>query len=263
MSAEVTDATPGWYGKLPTLGDFASRRLKPEFIEPWDLWLAERMASLREAYGEAWLQSYLDSPVWRFVLMPDCLGAGQTAALGGVLMASVDRVGRYFPLTLCAPLAHTPGTAAEVQALLAWLHRLEDVAMDAIQDDWTIDQLDAALALMPPHLAAPAADDDAFQDTRRALHQALTGATAFVPIEAVRSRADLSTLFVDTLFRQAIGGRRHLAAGRGFWWAEPPDGARLMVSHGMPDRLHFAGMMGPSQPQDDAASAQADSAAPL
>ena len=28
-----TDVAPGWYGKLPTLGDFASRRLDPEFIE--------------------------------------------------------------------------------------------------------------------------------------------------------------------------------------------------------------------------------------
>ena len=29
----------GWYGKLPASGDFATRRLPPSFIEPWDAWL--------------------------------------------------------------------------------------------------------------------------------------------------------------------------------------------------------------------------------
>ena len=35
----MTGATvPGWYGKLPALGDFASRRLEPGWIAGWDGW---------------------------------------------------------------------------------------------------------------------------------------------------------------------------------------------------------------------------------
>ena len=29
----------GWYGKLPSAGDFLGRRLPPEFQGPWDRWL--------------------------------------------------------------------------------------------------------------------------------------------------------------------------------------------------------------------------------
>ena len=39
-------AAPGWHGKLPTLGDFASRRLEAPFIEAWDGWLAAGMLAL-------------------------------------------------------------------------------------------------------------------------------------------------------------------------------------------------------------------------
>ena len=35
----MTDAQtliPGWYGKIPSLGDFASRRLPQSFVAAWD-----------------------------------------------------------------------------------------------------------------------------------------------------------------------------------------------------------------------------------
>ena len=41
MSAAVVTGTgvPGWFGKLPGLGDFASRRLPDTFVAAWDRWL--------------------------------------------------------------------------------------------------------------------------------------------------------------------------------------------------------------------------------
>ena len=54
VSSDVA-TIPGWYGKLPTLGDFASRRLESDFIEPWDLWLGEAMQVHRQSLGEAWV----------------------------------------------------------------------------------------------------------------------------------------------------------------------------------------------------------------
>ena len=54
-------SVPGWYGKLPALGDFASRRLPPEWIAPWDGWLATGLHQLREAAPEAWLDNSLAS----------------------------------------------------------------------------------------------------------------------------------------------------------------------------------------------------------
>jgi hypothetical protein len=78
---------PGWYGKLPSLGDFASRRVEGDFIEPWDLWLGERLQALRDARGEAWLDAYLHSPPWRFLLGPaSCRGFDPGKAVAGVLL---------------------------------------------------------------------------------------------------------------------------------------------------------------------------------
>lgn len=136
----------GWYGKLPTLGDFASRRLAPELIEAWDDWLADGLAAWRAQDGDGWLGDYLDGPSWRFVLPPGLLPA-QPTALAGVLMPSVDRVGRYFPFSLLRPLPARPAAEGQVlsQPLLSWLHRLDDLAIDAMQDDWEVAELEREL----------------------------------------------------------------------------------------------------------------------
>lgn len=145
------DKRTGWYGKLPSLGDFAGRRLAPDLIETWDGWLANGLAQWRDQDPEGWLQAYLDGPSWRFLLMPGVL-AGVALPLAGVLLPSVDRVGRYFPLTLLRAVQGTPGTAAQ----LRWLHHLDDLAVDAMQDDWDIERLEAELLRLDQALA----DDD-------------------------------------------------------------------------------------------------------
>jgi type VI secretion system protein ImpM len=149
---------PGWHGKLPTLGDFAARRLPHEFIEPWDGWLAAGLATLRASAPEAWLEGYLASPIWRFVLLPGALPA-PCAAQGwaGVLMPSVDRAGRYFPFTVARPLAGLPKDSASLTALHRWLRQMDGGR--ALQDDWTVTQLEAELNACARALAASAQRD--------------------------------------------------------------------------------------------------------
>jgi type VI secretion system protein ImpM len=150
----------GWYGKLPALGDFASRRLTPLFIEPWDEWLAASLASWR-ASDAAWLDAYLAAPPLRFAL-----GAGvpfeQSPGYAGVLMPSVDRVGRYFPLTIVRARAYEQAAAPAT-----WLAALEGAAIAALNDDWLAERFDDELARLddPAHtvpmgLTAPPAATD-------------------------------------------------------------------------------------------------------
>ena len=68
--ATLNSAAPGWFGKLPHLGDFASRRLPPSFVRPWDRWLQRGLASARSELGERWLDLYLVAPILRFWLAP-------------------------------------------------------------------------------------------------------------------------------------------------------------------------------------------------
>lgn len=149
---------PGWHGKLPTLGDFASRRMDTGFLATWDTWLAEGMLALRQQLPDTWLDAYLASPSWRFVLMPGAMpGAPGAQAWAGVLMPSVDRVGRYFPFSLVWPLPALPATQEQQRALWAWLGRLDDLAADALHDDWTVDRLEDELARMALPAPAPVA----------------------------------------------------------------------------------------------------------
>ena len=91
----------GFYGKLPSHGDFLRRRVSDAFVDAWDAWLRECLAASRTALGARWLDVYLTSPAWRFVCAP---GACGPAPVIGLLAPSVDQVGRYFPLTLVAEL---------------------------------------------------------------------------------------------------------------------------------------------------------------
>lgn len=156
-------AAAGWHGKLPTLGDFASRRLDAGFIHRWDVWLSEGLAALQQAPG--WLDGYLASPSWRFLLMP---GVVSDALWAGVLMPSVDRVGRYYPLTIAQPLPGLPADGEGLDALWAWLLRLDEAAADALHEDWSVDTLEAELERvgLPVFTVASTADETAASGVR-------------------------------------------------------------------------------------------------
>lgn len=144
------DNIPGWFGKLPSLGDFASRRLPAEFVEVWDDWLAQGLSDWRAA-DPAWLDAYLAAPAWCFVLGPGLIAKGAPGrgarppgpAWAGILMPSVDRVGRYFPLTLASPVQALQAAAAP--RLAHWLRVVAVRAVEALHQDWSAEQLDEAL----------------------------------------------------------------------------------------------------------------------
>jgi type VI secretion system protein ImpM len=111
--------------------------------------LTDIMVALRAHDPEGWLNAYLASPSWRFAWLPDAAPAplsGRTWI--GVVMPSVDSVGRYFPLIFLHGLEQIPSTATEVDALMTWLTRLDDIAAAALDEDWMIDQLESALSAL-------------------------------------------------------------------------------------------------------------------
>ncbi|HEU5443177.1 MAG TPA: type VI secretion system-associated protein TagF, partial [Steroidobacteraceae bacterium] len=117
----------GFYGKLPCRGDFMQRRAPQGFVDGWDAWLQECLHASRQQLGERWLDLYLTSPVWRFVLTEGICGE---SAYAGVMLPSVDRVGRYFPLTLVSPLQ--PGSCLLEAACgtgRAWFDAVEELAL--------------------------------------------------------------------------------------------------------------------------------------
>lgn len=223
--AQAAGEVPGWHGKLPSLGDFASRRLSPDFISAWDGWLAAGLAVLREQQPAQWLNDYLACPTWRFVLMPGALPAPLPAqAHAGVLMPSVDRIGRYFPLTVVTPLASPPQDSLSLTALLTWLHDLDDLAADALQDDWPIERLEAELARCRcPQWAAPGA-----HATAGSLLPGLGEAPRLHHVGGTQALLARLAAAQSHAFLQA-------SQGHAFWWADSASGdRRLLVTRGLP-----------------------------
>ena len=127
----------GVFGKLPSHGDFVRRGLTQSFLGPWDAWLqacvGHAMATMAQGFGEAWASV----PSWRFHLPAGVCGATQVA---GVLLPSVDSVGREYPLTLAALLPDGEGRPAD-----QWFDALEQVGRMARDERQTVDELFARL----------------------------------------------------------------------------------------------------------------------
>ncbi|MBO9769306.1 MULTISPECIES: type VI secretion system-associated protein TagF [Xanthomonas] len=151
---------PGFYGKLPAVGDFVHRRLPETFVEPWHA----AMQGLLSAAGAAITAPEYRPAVWRFVLPPGLAG---TLAWAGAMRASVDRVGRAFPLVIAAPLPAgdadgMTGVAMPTHLHLpAWLDAADtvlcDVGAERQQDGTWLDHACMALAQHVRNPAAPLA----------------------------------------------------------------------------------------------------------
>jgi type VI secretion system protein ImpM len=88
----------GMFGKLPSKRDFISYNMPRPFLEKWEEWLQSSVAASRHALATHWQDIFLTVPVWHYWAGARVFGTAAT----GALMPSVDGVGRYFPLTLCA-----------------------------------------------------------------------------------------------------------------------------------------------------------------
>lgn len=239
----------GWHGKLPSLGDFASRRLGSDFIEPWDGWLAAGLLALREARPDAWLADYLASPSWCFLLMPGVLpGAAGRQAWAGVLMPSVDKVGRYFPLTLAKALGQGPASTQQMQALWFWLSRVDELARDALHDDWSVERLEQELAAM----AGPGV---------QALHSSVPDWPAMGDLLEVALPAGFDAATLIGIEAQACWAAQ--ARGRAWWFAKPDDAAPLLrLSMGLPRAAALGLLFGQGQTDAKLSAAMPWAAAP-
>jgi len=79
----------GYFGKMPVRGDFLSRGLPREFVEPWDDWLQLALEHSHNQFADGWLE---DQASWGrpvdFETMPD-----------GSLLVSDDQANVIYRIT--------------------------------------------------------------------------------------------------------------------------------------------------------------------
>ncbi len=132
MPALPPDACAGLFGKLPARGDFVRENLPRDFTEAWDAWWERGLAGTqqRPRPREEWIASWLEAPVWRFVLPPGLCGRNGVL---GIWLPSVDKAGRYSPLTIAA--VASIDWAPYVSTMTSFLAASEQAGRDALEHD--------------------------------------------------------------------------------------------------------------------------------
>jgi type VI secretion system protein ImpM len=130
MPALPPDACAGLFGKLPARGDFVRENLPRDFTDAWDAWWQRGLAETQRRPRDEWLAAWLEAPVWRFMLPPGLCGRGGVL---GLWLPSVDKVGRYSPLTIAA--ASSEDWLPHAGAMTSFLEGAEQAGRDALEHD--------------------------------------------------------------------------------------------------------------------------------
>ncbi|MBS8225482.1 type VI secretion system-associated protein TagF [Vannielia litorea] len=232
----------GLFGKLPAKGDFITRSMPPEVLSFWEAWLEKAMSGAKHHLAGEWAQVYEASPVWRFWIGPGVFGH----AMAGALTASVDRVGRQFPLTLVlSGLGHNHPVPPLSDPMEDWYGLLERALLSAKTAHFDGD-VDGFLSALPEPNAAPCALGE---DRRNAFF--------------AYGEHGLGQMLADVRDHD-----HQLAAfGRSYWWTGGNDyvGPGMIALEGMPDVAGFMAMLRgfgpPARVQQPAAAARPAAAA--
>lgn len=221
----------GWYGKIPALGDFASRRLPPGFISAWDAWLQRGLAASRASLKERWPDAYLHAPVWRFALFPGVCG---DQAWIGVMMPGIDKVGRHFPLTIALALEPHPEIFALLFTTQSWFDAIEQVALSSLNGDALPDDLECQLAKhpFPPHSPS--------LDTHTTVRELIHWWTNPLPPSLTLKLPLIGGALADA----GIGLLTSTGAGRSLWWCQTGGIVQLHAFAGLPPDHCFAALLG-------------------
>ena len=137
--------TVAWFGKLPSLGDFVGRRMPHALTTEWDGWLRSGMEEFRTLNGNAWAEKFVNAPLWFFVAPASVTGT----AVIGALAPSMDRVGRYYPLTVMATASHTNSLLADDERLREFLAGARAAIVEARRLTLSAEELDQRVNHLP------------------------------------------------------------------------------------------------------------------
>ena len=208
-----TASPVGYYGKLPCNGDFLQRTVPQEFVDPWDAWLQECLHASRQELGEHWRDAYLTSALWRFALAEGVCGSG---AYAGVMVPSVDRVGRYFPLTVVTQLGSEDCLLdIACDGARPWFESVEALVLQALEAvDLELEAFDAELAALTGQIRRDgAAESNYLRGVMRQGQFALQSVPWHVPLASVNSLQRAANLFASQELERSL---RPLA----LWWTE-------------------------------------------
>lgn len=146
----------GFFGKVPSHGDFISEGMDREFVTRLDEWLRAGMHACADHYGARWSSIFSSSQPIRFIVES---GSWGDAAYAGVLMPSRDRVGRKYPLVVLAQLAMFRLHPRTLYLDETWFMAAEALAETSMNEDFDMNRFTSAIKRL--RLPKPKEEEDA------------------------------------------------------------------------------------------------------
>jgi type VI secretion system protein ImpM len=189
----------GLFGKLPAKRDFIAARAPRPFLAVWEPWLQAGMATSKQMLGTDWNDAFNRAPIWRFWLGEGICGQ----ATLGAFMASVDGVGRSFPLTIFFGDGEGSIPPPEIETNDAWFDAAETILLNALEPMSTFDEVAAAAEAMAPPVRTPSTSSEVHVE--------------FLPENAVLARS-AAGCGPRTFAALRESGYRRVYAAQSFWW---------------------------------------------
>jgi type VI secretion system protein ImpM len=216
----------GFFGKLPSKRDFVASGASRPFLDLWEPWLQGSLATSRQTLGADWSSAYNRMPIWRFWLGAHFAGE----AMIGALMASVDGVGRPFPMAIISGEGDGLLPPPEMESNDSWCEAAETALLGALHPDTAFEDFAQTVESLPPLALQSRVEEIS------GVEQLSEGA---VLVRGLETQASLA-------FRAARRfGHRSAFAGQTFWWTVGGDGveALALAVVGMPAPALFADML--------------------
>ncbi|MFB4355451.1 type VI secretion system-associated protein TagF [Pantoea sp. BS_4] len=137
---------PGWFGKLPSTGDFIHHRLTELVITPWNHWFQQGLIHWHQQ-DAAVSADFLRAPVWNFVLP---ITPTRQQVQMGCLLPSCDRVGRAWPLLALLSFPLSQWHPAQLTISGDWYQELGATLLNAVTHGLSPDQLDQHIQALAP-----------------------------------------------------------------------------------------------------------------
>lgn len=213
----------GMFGKMPSKRDFVALNAPRSFLNPFETWLQSGVASSKETLGAHWQEKFLHAPIWRF-----WLGRGICEnSVSGVLMPSVDGVGRYFPLCVFAVSSEDEEILPPVMDTMeGWYGRAEDLLLETLEEGFSDKPNDLLSRLGMPTFVRP--------NSHSFVAKNIPGGISVSPLQDDNLDGLFAALYESDLLS--------FYASRSYWWTAGGAnlGPRTMVFEGMPDPSVFS-----------------------
>ena len=146
-------------------------------------------------------------------------------------MPSVDKVGRHFPLTLALELPTEPLIPQSALSAQAWFAAVEQLALSALDANFSMDQFDKNLAEC--QLPLPPTSHPAAEELANWWENPSTSSPGTIEVPSLAALEEI-----------ASGAARKLFAANGYrnslWWMGAEEPVRLRCFAGLPPEEYFA-----------------------